>query len=138
VVFAGSGRTRQGDYQAALSFYERAEYFGLDFVVRARVLNSKARALWYLGQHDAREALWSRVLQAYGYLPLERRELAVEIAKVQVNLAIAKETRGERETALSLYDEVVARWSTATELPLRKQIAGALVNKGYTLGELGR
>jgi hypothetical protein len=33
---------------------------------------------------------------------------------------------------------VVARFGSASELALRKQVARALINKGTTLGELGR
>ncbi len=45
---------------------------------------------------------------------------------------------GRSEEAIAVYDDVVARFGTATELPLRELVASALVNKGFRLGALGR
>ena len=42
------------------------------------------------------------------------------------------------EEEVAVYDEVVRRFGTATELVLREQVAKALVNKGITLGTLNR
>jgi tetratricopeptide (TPR) repeat protein len=39
---------------------------------------------------------------------------------------------------ISVYDDVLARFGSATELPLREQVAIALVNKGIALGALDR
>ena len=44
---------------------------------------------------------------------------------------------GRREEAIAVYDDVVGRFGTATELPLLEEVARALVNKGVTLGQLG-
>ena len=44
--------------------------------------------------------------------------------------------RGKEEIAV--YDDLLARFGTATELPLRERVAEALFNKGVTLGALGR
>jgi hypothetical protein len=35
---------------------------------------------------------------------------------------------------IAVYDDLLARFGTATELPLREQVANALFNKGATLG----
>ena len=45
---------------------------------------------------------------------------------------------GRSEDAIAAYDDVLARFGAATELPLRELVAKALVNKGVTLGALGR
>ena len=45
---------------------------------------------------------------------------------------------GRNEEAIAVYDDVVGRFGTATELPLLEEVARALVNKGVTLGQLGR
>jgi hypothetical protein len=45
---------------------------------------------------------------------------------------------GRSEAAIAAYDDLLARFGTATEVPIREQIARALVNKGTTLGALGR
>ena len=45
---------------------------------------------------------------------------------------------GRSEDAIAVYDDLLARFGTATELPLREQVAKALVDKGVTLGTLGR
>ena len=43
-----------------------------------------------------------------------------------------------RRTLWGAYDEVVARFGEAPEPALRERVAGALVNKGVTLGALDR
>ncbi len=43
-----------------------------------------------------------------------------------------------REEAIAIYDDVVARFGTPTEVNLREQVAKALVNKGVALGALNR
>jgi tetratricopeptide (TPR) repeat protein len=40
--------------------------------------------------------------------------------------------------AIDIYDDLLARFDTATELPMRSQVANALFNKGVTLDALGR
>jgi hypothetical protein len=54
-------------------------------------------------------------------------------------------TRGSRLTRLTAaqrriaaYDDLLARFGNATELPLRERVTRALVNKGITLGALDR
>jgi tetratricopeptide (TPR) repeat protein len=103
----------RGDYQAALNFYERAEDLAPDFVARARLLNSRARALWYGGHPEAAETLWTRVFQTYGRLLTERPDLAPEIAKAQVNSASSLADRGQQDSAIALCDEVLTRFGAA-------------------------
>ena len=45
---------------------------------------------------------------------------------------------GQAEAAIVVYDEVVTRYGTREEAVLAEQVAGALLNKGVTLGSLGR
>ena len=45
---------------------------------------------------------------------------------------------GRSEDAIAVYDDLLARFGSATELPLREQVASALLNKGVQLGALGR
>jgi methyltransferase (TIGR00027 family) len=42
------------------------------------------------------------------------------------------------EDAIAAYDDVLSRFATATELPLRELVANAIVNKGVTLSALDR
>jgi hypothetical protein len=63
--------------------------------------------------------------------------------RAQVARALfAKVTRlgelGRSEEVIAVYDDVVQRFGTASELQLREQVAGALFAKGAWLGELGR
>jgi tetratricopeptide (TPR) repeat protein len=45
---------------------------------------------------------------------------------------------GRSEDEIAVYDDLLARFGTATELPLRERVANTLINKGLTLGGLGR
>jgi tetratricopeptide (TPR) repeat protein len=45
---------------------------------------------------------------------------------------------GRYEDAIAVYDEVVVRFGAASEPALQRQVVRALVNKGETLGTLGR
>ena len=45
---------------------------------------------------------------------------------------------GRLEEELAVYDQMVARFGSATDALLREQAARALVNKGITLSQLGR
>jgi tetratricopeptide (TPR) repeat protein len=45
---------------------------------------------------------------------------------------------GRNEDAIAVYDELLARFGSASELPLREQVAKGLRNKGFRLGALGR
>jgi tetratricopeptide (TPR) repeat protein len=66
------------------------------------------------------------------------RFLTIEpiIATALLNKGIALSTFGRSAEAIAVYDELLARFGTATEL--REQVAKALVNKGNTLGKLNR
>ena len=119
----------RGDYQEALDAYKRAEDLAPDIVSRARLLNSRARTEWYSGRPDAGAALWQRVLDAYDELLPQRWELAAEIAKALTNKAIALYHAGHHEASIVTSDNVIARFGTATELPLRELVADATVLK---------
>ena len=54
------------------------------------------------------------------------------------NKGIALGSLDRSEDEIVVYDEVIARFAEATELPLREQVARAMVNKGSTLGSLDR
>ena len=45
---------------------------------------------------------------------------------------------GRSEEAIAVYNDLIARFGTATELPLREPLANALFNKAKALDELGR
>ena len=44
---------------------------------------------------------------------------------------------GRSDDAIAVYDDMLARFGSATELPLREQVAKGLHNKGVRLGALG-
>ena len=55
-----------------------------------------------------------------------------------IELALKSNELGRHVEAIAIYDDVIASLGTASELPLREQIAKALFNKGVTLDRLGR
>ncbi len=59
-------------------------------------------------------------------------------AKALVNKGVRLGQLGRGDEEITIYDDVVARFGTATEPPLREQVAKALVYKGITFGQLGR
>jgi tetratricopeptide (TPR) repeat protein len=66
------------------------------------------------------------------------RPLTIEpiVATALLNKGIALGTFGRSTEAIAVYDELLARFGTVTELS--EQVAKALVNKGNTLGKLNR
>ena len=67
------------------------------------------------------------------------RMSSAEIAAVSgVNLGVVLGEMGRSEEGIEAYDEVLARFGDAPEAALREPVAKALVNKGVTLGVLGR
>ena len=73
--------------------------------------------------------------------PLRHRDRAAAartVANALLNKGVTLGALGRSEEAIAVYDDLLARFGTATELPLREQVAKALVNKGVTLGALGR
>jgi tetratricopeptide (TPR) repeat protein len=58
------------------------------------------------------------------------------VATALLNKGIALGTFGRSAEAIAVYDELLARFGTATQL--REQLAKALVNKGNTLRKLNR
>ncbi len=62
-----------------------------------------------------------------------------------VNQAFALHLRGyafgqlnQSTEAIAVYDDLLARFGAATELPLREPVAKALINKGFRLGQLDK
>ena len=62
----------------------------------------------------------------------------IEWAKAKNAVGVAQFHLGKLDEAFASFAGVLARFGTATELPLREQVANALFNKGATLGALDR
>ena len=60
------------------------------------------------------------------------------VAEALFDSALALGRLGRSEDAITVYDEVVARFGQAPEPVLRELVAKALYNKAWTLGQLGR
>jgi methyltransferase (TIGR00027 family) len=67
---------------------------------------------------------------AVRYFPRERVGHGAHVIRAKL--------RGRSEDAIAAYDDLLTRFATATELPLRELVANALLNKGVTLSALGR
>ncbi|MDE2623736.1 MAG: tetratricopeptide repeat protein, partial [Betaproteobacteria bacterium] len=63
---------------------------------------------------------------------------AVEIASGLFNSGFALEQMERNEEAVTIYEEVVQRFGSESEVALRELVAKALVNKGFTLAKLDR
>jgi tetratricopeptide (TPR) repeat protein len=61
-----------------------------------------------------------------------------DFAEAHLNIGWILSETGRSEEAFAVYDELVARFGTATELSLREQVAKAIYSKGVSLDELGR
>jgi tetratricopeptide (TPR) repeat protein len=59
------------------------------------------------------------------------------VAIALFNKGVALSELGRDEEAITVYDDVLSRFGSATELTLREQAARAIVNKAATLNELG-
>jgi tetratricopeptide (TPR) repeat protein len=59
-------------------------------------------------------------------------------ASTLFNKGVRLGTLGRSAEAIAVYDDLLARFGTATELPLREQVAHALRNKGVRLSALNR
>ncbi len=59
-------------------------------------------------------------------------------ANALFNKGVTLGALGRSEDAIAAYDDLLARFGAATELPLREQVGKALVNKGVRLAALGR
>ena len=66
------------------------------------------------------------------------RSTAAQVAKALFNKGVAFGALDRNAEAIAAYDDLLARFGTATELPLREQVAKALINKGVMLGALDR
>jgi tetratricopeptide (TPR) repeat protein len=71
-------------------------------------------------------------------LRLTEPELREWVAKALINKGLALGKLERTEESVAVYDEVVRRFGSATELSLRNQVARALANKGSALGKLER
>jgi tetratricopeptide (TPR) repeat protein len=58
-------------------------------------------------------------------------------AKALISKAVEFSTLGRNEDEIAVYDDLIAQFGSASELPLREQVAVALDKKGHTLGALG-
>jgi tetratricopeptide (TPR) repeat protein len=67
-----------------------------------------------------------------------KQALATESLRLLLWDAQALVELGRREEAIAIYDDLLARFGTATEQALREGVAMALCNKGVALGALGR
>ncbi|TPQ26734.1 tetratricopeptide repeat protein, partial [Methylomonas koyamae] len=61
-----------------------------------------------------------------------------QVARALVNKGITLGQLGKWEDAITVYDDVVARFGAAMEMALRERVARALVNKGFVLRQLGQ
>ena len=59
-------------------------------------------------------------------------------ARALFNKGVTLGALGRSEDEIAVYDDLLTGFGTATELPLREQVASAFFNKGVTLGALGR
>jgi len=81
----------------------------------------------------ARDA--AKRLLADGFDDIESRR---EMLLADLKAVFDCEPSGRSEEAIAVYEDLLARFGTATEPALREQVAGALRNKGIALGALGR
>ncbi len=93
--------------------------------------NARAFDAYRQGKFSLAAEYWLRAANSRNP---SRGELAVSIS----NAGVALIEDGKHERALELYNDLLARFGTATELPLREQVARALVNKGNALRLLTR
>ena len=54
------------------------------------------------------------------------------------NQGFRLDTLGRSEEEVAAYDELLASYASATELPLREKVVNGLFNRSLTLGALGR
>jgi tetratricopeptide (TPR) repeat protein len=64
--------------------------------------------------------------------------LRKQVAKALVNKGVRLGELNRKEEEIQVYDDVIKRFSGATEPALREQVANALFNKGVSLGQLNR
>jgi hypothetical protein len=62
----------------------------------------------------------------------KKLDLRERVANALVNKGVTLGALDRSEDEIAVYDDVLARVGTATELPLRERVANALVNKGVT------
>lgn len=92
--------------------------------------NNRAFAAYANGDLADAVECWDRVAA----LPVTPTE---QIAWALLNKGIVLGQQGETADALACYEQLLWRFSDATELALREAVAKALVNKGVSLGRQG-
>jgi hypothetical protein len=78
-------------------------------------------------------ASWAREIADTG-----GEEMVAQRARALFHDGISLNELGRSEEAIAVFDDIVDRFGTATEVTLRDLVASALVNKGIALHELGR
>src|SRR5271166_5505501 len=61
-------------------------------------------------------------------------DLKPDFAKAYFNIGVTLGALGRSADEIAVYDDLLARFGAATELPLREPVAKALLNKGVRLG----
>ena len=121
----GLAAHEKGKYQDALKFYDKAEDLAPDFVARAKLLNSRAVTFCYLKNFEAALDIFSRIVDIYSEYP----DLVPVVAKALFNKGVALGALDRSDEAVAAYDEVVARFGTASEPSLREAVAKAKAAK---------
>ncbi len=93
--------------------------------------NTRAHAAYSAGKLDDAAHFW---LKAAGV----SNAGAANVARVLINRGVTQGQLNQSEAAIATYDEVLRRFSEATEPALRESVAKALVNKGNTQGQLNQ
>jgi len=130
----GLAAYERGEYQDALKFYDKAEDLAPNLLARANLLNSRAVTLCYLKNFEDALDIFNRIVDSYSEYP----DLVPVVAKALANKGITLGALDRSAEEIAVYDDLLARFGTATELPLREAVANALFNKGVTLGALDR
>ena len=109
-----------GAFRRAIEFNEGliSAHFGIGCVLSER------------GRHKAALAIFEQVVRGSETSKPPLREF---VASALVNKGFTLGKLDRRADALAVYDDLLARFGTATELPLRQAVANALRNKGVML-----
>ena len=123
------------NYSAALFCAEKSlEAAGTDMEwAEAKVTLGGAQ--FYLNKLDEAIGTFSEIERGASNSDADMRALR---ARALYNKAFTLNQLGRSDEAIAAYDDLVARFGAAPELPLREQVALALFNKGWTLGHLDR
>jgi tetratricopeptide (TPR) repeat protein len=126
-----------GNYPGALFCAEKAVAAAHGDREWARAKNLVGTAQFHLNALDQATATFSEIEDR-----LEKAKNHPEARSIQANALVNKGATlgqlGRNEEAIAVYEDVVARFGTASEPALREPVAKALVNKGVRLGQLSR